>query len=71
VDELLDGASSVMRGVDAEFAAADNSDEKGKKKVQELSGDKTHDRKTRSSTVPVAGRTTRSSSSRAKQPNRP
>jgi hypothetical protein len=71
VDELLDGASSVMRGVDAQFAAADNSDEKGKKKVQELSGDKTHDRKTRSSTVPVAGRTTRSSSSRAKQPNRP
>jgi hypothetical protein len=34
VDELLDDASSVMRGVDAQFAATDNSDEKGKKRFR-------------------------------------
>lgn len=72
VDELIDGASSDMRGVAAQFDAIRNSDDKKKKIVQELSGDKTHDGKTHSSAVPgvVAGRTTRSSS-RAKQPNRP
>jgi hypothetical protein len=71
VDELIDGASSDMRGVAAQFDAFRNSDDKKKKIVQELSGDKTRDGKTHSSAVPVvAGRTTRSSS-RAKQLNRP
>lgn len=82
VDEIIDGASSDMRGVDAHFSAVCNSDDKGEKTVWELSGDKTHhdDGKSHSSAVlhvphpvPVvpAGRTTRSSTRRAKQPNRP